>query len=58
MKNKLLEILICPNCKQNLTVEENGAVCENCRLLYPFSYGVPVMRAESAIPLDSNERAN
>lgn len=60
IKNKLLELLICPQCKQNLTVEEHGAVCENCRLLYPFGSGVLAMHADSAIPLvaDTDEMAN
>lgn len=58
IKNKLLEILICPQCKQNLTVEENGAVCEKCRLLYPFSHGIPAMLADNAISLDPDEVAN
>lgn len=53
IKNKLLELLICPECKQKLTVEEHGAVCENCRLLYPFSSGGLAMQADSAISLKS-----
>lgn len=58
IKNKLLEMLICPQCKKNLNVEAEGAVCETCRLLYPFNHGEPAMLAESAIPLDSDELVN
>lgn len=60
IKNKLLEILICPECKQNLTVTENGAVCETCRLLYPFGSGVIAMHVDSAVPLksDTGEKVN
>lgn len=53
MKDKLLEMLICPQCKKSLIVEDTGAICPNCRVLYPFSHGVPAMMADSAIPLDA-----
>lgn len=54
LKDKLLEILICPACRGDLAVDENGAVCENCRLFYPFSHGIPAMLAASAIALDDD----
>lgn len=52
MKDKLLEMLICPQCKKSLTVDDTGVICRNCRVLYPFSHGVPAMTTASAIPLD------
>lgn len=60
IKNKLLEILICPECKQNLTVTEYGAKCETCRLLYPFGNGVIAMQADRAVSLeaDADEKVN
>lgn len=58
IRNKLLELLICPQCKQNLTVEEHGAVCENCRLMYPFGDDIPAMQAGSAISLEPDETIN
>lgn len=60
IKNKLLEMLICPECKQNLSVTEYGAICKTCRLLYPFGSGVIGMQADSAVPLeaDIDEKVN
>jgi uncharacterized protein YbaR (Trm112 family) len=47
---ELLEILACPKCKgeiklieKSITHEENGLMCEKCRLLFPIRDGIPVM---------------
>lgn len=41
---ELQEILICPSCKSNeLTVNENGLVCSQCKLNYPSIADIPVM---------------
>lgn len=58
LKNKLLEILICPQCRHDLKVDENGAICEKCRVLYPFSDGTQGLLAENAISLESDEQVN
>jgi uncharacterized protein YbaR (Trm112 family) len=59
MKNKfdkaLLEIIVCPKCKKNLTYiekDENYLICNECRLAYPIKQGIPVMLAEEAIKMD------
>ncbi len=55
MINKdLLDILACPKCKGpiELTPEENGLVCENCRLLYEIIDDIPVMLIDKAKNLD------
>lgn len=55
MINKdLLDILACPKCKGpiELTPEENGLVCEKCRLLYEIIDDIPVMLIDKAKNLD------
>lgn len=51
---ELLEILACPQCKGDLTLtpEENGLVCEACKLKYPVRDGIPVMLVEEAEPVE------
>jgi uncharacterized protein len=55
LDKKLLEILACPKCKGDLTVteNENGLICENCRLEYPVKEGIPVMLIDEAKKLDA-----
>ncbi|MCL6582851.1 MAG: Trm112 family protein [bacterium] len=50
---ELLEILVCPKCKGDLelTPEEDGFICRNCKLKYPIRDGIPVMLIEEAIKL-------
>ena len=58
MINKdLLDILACPQCKGpiELTPEENGLVCNGCRLLYEIVDDIPVMLIDKAKRLDDEE---
>lgn len=47
---KLLEILVCPQCKQPV-IEESDAgqlICEQCRLRFPVRDEIPVMLVDEA----------
>jgi len=54
LDKELLEILACPQCKGDLTLtpEEDGLVCEACKLKYPVRDGIPVMLVEEAEPVE------
>jgi uncharacterized protein len=53
IKNDLLDILACPQCKGplKLTPAEDGLICEKCRLLYEIKDDIPIMLIEKAKPL-------
>ena len=55
LRKDLLEILACPKCKGavHLSEEEDGLICEACRVKYPIRDEIPVMLIDEAIPLDS-----
>lgn len=58
MINKdLLDILACPQCKGpiELNQQENGLVCNGCRLLYEIVDDIPVMLIDKAKRLDDSE---
>ncbi len=50
IKKELLDILACPKCKGDLvlTLEEDGLVCKNCKLLYEIREDIPVMLIDEA----------
>ncbi len=50
----LLDILVCPKCKGELLLSEegDGLICEACRLLYEIREDIPVMLVEEARRLD------
>ena len=50
---ELLEIMVCPKCKGDLTLppEEDGLICEKCRLKYPIKDDIPIMLIDEALPL-------
>ncbi len=46
----LLEILVCPQCRDALFVDHDASelVCQSCRLAYAVRGGVPVMLVDEA----------
>jgi uncharacterized protein len=53
ISKELLEILVCPKCKQDirLTEKEDGLICDSCRLLYEIRDDIPIMLVEEAKPV-------
>ena len=51
----LLDILVCPKCKGDirLTDQQDGFICDACKLLYPIKDDIPVMLIDEAIPIGS-----
>ncbi|PIR00743.1 MAG: hypothetical protein COV66_04765 [Nitrospinae bacterium CG11_big_fil_rev_8_21_14_0_20_45_15] len=50
---ELLDILVCPQCKGDLTLseEEDGLICAECELQYPIQDDIPIMLIHEAEPL-------
>ena len=50
LKKKLLEILICPQCRGKVRYDEklNGIICDQCKLIYEIKNDIPVMLVEEA----------
>lgn len=57
MDPKLLEILVCPVCKGPLEHRkaEKELVCKPCRLAYEIRDGIPVMLADEAREISSED---
>jgi uncharacterized protein YbaR (Trm112 family) len=53
MEPWLLEILVCPRCKGELTheAEPEALVCPSCRLRYEVRDGVPILLIDEAKPV-------
>jgi uncharacterized protein YbaR (Trm112 family) len=50
LDTKLLEILVCPQCKGDLAYksDEGQLICNTCRLIYPVQDDIPVMLIDEA----------
>lgn len=57
MDSKLLEILVCPLCKSPLIYRktEQELICKADRLAFPIQDDIPVMLADEARKLTSEE---
>ena len=55
IKRELLDILACPKCKGDVTLNEseNGLICSSCKLLYHIKDDIPVMLIDEAQKLDN-----
>jgi uncharacterized protein len=51
---ELLDILVCPKCKGpiKITKNEDGLICEQCKLIYEIRDDIPVMIIEEAKKLE------
>jgi uncharacterized protein len=60
INEKLLEILVCPKCKGDLTLTEtgDGLICDACRLKYEIKDDIPIMLIDEAISLDQPKSEN
>ena len=59
MDRKILEILVCPECKGPLKHERSSRelLCSRCKLAYPINEkNVPVMIADEARSLAASDR--
>jgi len=54
ISKELLDILACPKCKGTLKLseQEDGLICESCKLLYEIRDDIPVMLIEEAKKID------
>jgi uncharacterized protein YbaR (Trm112 family) len=55
----LLEVLVCPECKSSVTVDETNSelVCDDCGLIYPIRDGIPIMLVSAARRPDAEAAA-
>ena len=53
ISQELLDILACPKCKGELqlTDQQDGLICQACKLVYPIREDIPVMLIDEAKPL-------
>jgi uncharacterized protein YbaR (Trm112 family) len=55
VKQELLDILACPKCKGDISMDETGnwLICEACRLKYEVRDDIPILLIDEASPLDN-----
>jgi uncharacterized protein YbaR (Trm112 family) len=57
ISKELLDILACPKCKGDITLNKagDGLICKACHLLYQIKEDIPVMLIEEALPYQGEE---
>jgi LSD1 subclass zinc finger protein len=51
VSQELLDILVCPACRQALTLKESGQSlkCTACRRVYPVRDDIPILLVDEAV---------
>jgi uncharacterized protein YbaR (Trm112 family) len=54
VSKELLDILVCPKCKGELTLTEkqDGLICSACKLRYAIKDDIPVMLIDEATKIE------
>jgi uncharacterized protein len=52
---ELLALLVCPKCRNAVTVVNDEVHCQSCALAYPIKDGIPVMLVDQARDLESGD---
>ncbi len=54
---RLLKILVCPECKQDVRLEGDWRICQTCRVKYPVRDGIPIRLVDQAEKLDAPDES-
>lgn len=49
---RLLEVIVCPQCRGELALVHDALECAVCALRYPIRSGIPVLLATHATPIN------
>lgn len=57
MKEKLLEILVCPSCKQAVEHDKKASelICKQCELAFPVHDDIPILLIDEARQLKAEK---
>ncbi|MFA5863965.1 MAG: Trm112 family protein [Phycisphaerae bacterium] len=50
INSELLEILVCPACREKVELKDEFIVCTACRRRYPIRDEIPIMLINEALP--------
>ncbi len=55
VSKELLDIIVCPKCKNQLKLNDagDGLICEHCKLLYDICDDIPILLVEEATRIES-----
>jgi|YelNatPaOPRAMG01_1025707.scaffolds.fasta_scaffold01109_21 uncharacterized protein YbaR (Trm112 family) len=54
LDKKILDFIVCPQCKGDLKLEGEFLICQNCQLKYPIKDDIPILLIEEAQKIDQD----
>jgi uncharacterized protein YbaR (Trm112 family) len=54
LDKKILDFIVCPQCRGDLKLEGEFLICQNCQLKYPIKDDIPILLIEEAQKIDQD----
>jgi uncharacterized protein YbaR (Trm112 family) len=54
LDKKILDFIVCPQCRGDLKLEGEFLICQNCQLKYPIKDDIPILLIEEAQKMDQD----
>jgi uncharacterized protein YbaR (Trm112 family) len=54
LDKKILDFIVCPQCRGDLKLEGEFLTCQNCQLKYPIKDDIPILLIEEAQKIDQD----
>ncbi|MBU0548966.1 MAG: Trm112 family protein [Candidatus Omnitrophica bacterium] len=55
---ELIDILVCPDCKSGVKLQEGKIICLGCGRKYPVKNGIPIMLIDESEPPNKQRGEN
>lgn len=56
LDKKILDFIVCPQCKSDLELDGEFLICKNCQLKYPVRDDIPILLIEEAQKVDQDTK--
>lgn len=56
LDKKILDFIVCPQCKSDLEFDGEFLICKNCQLKYPVRDDIPILLIEEAQKIDQDTK--
>lgn len=56
LDKKILDFIVCPQCKGDLKLDGEFLICQKCQLKYPIKDDIPILLIEEAEKINQDEK--
>jgi len=54
LDKKILDFIVCPQCKSDLELDGEFLICKTCNVKYPIKNDIPILLIEEAVKINGD----